>query len=483
MAMVLSTKYNGKPYYVFIKSRYLRIFPLYLAVLLLTLVYGCVTWAIIGSVQWPLAGWANTLTRLDDLSIVYYALANVFIFGQDVLGFFHVSENGGLVFDYLNRLSNSSLGGYMLVPQAWTLGLELAFYLVAPLFVAGSSIVILGVILGSCLLRFVALPAWGVEANAFTYRFFPFEIAFFGCGALAYKLYARYRILDKGRTFHVVAVLALAPLFLAFDWNIPDLTRYAALALAIPSLFLLTKNSRLDRFVGELSYPIYISHILVLYAITQYTQVGYELPGVLVTLALSLLLYLAVERRVETWRGRVVAGTNRRFPSAKGLAAAAVCALAIVAVLLTGKALLESKHLSQSAAMVDYDFIKDTPRNMILIGFEPPENNASSAWRWGLGEKSEILFSLPKATNCNLVFQFFPVADGQTVSVYFNDLLLETFRLRKNDAIYRQYALPAKKSGNVVRFVYDDWNGRVVRYIPEDSRPLAVNFNKFELTF
>lgn len=483
MALVLSTKYRDKSYYVFVKSRYLRLFPLYLAVLLLTLAYGGVTWAIIGSVQWPLSGWANTLAELDDLPIISYALSNVFILGQDILSFFNVAENGELVFDSLGRLSHSSFGGYMLVPQAWTLGLELAFYLVAPLFIAGPALAIVGVVMGSCLLRFVVSPACGIDANAFTYRFFPFEIVFFCCGALAYKLYARYRTSSWGRTPHVVVLLVLVPLFLAFDWNIPDPVRYGALALGIPSLFLLTKSSRLDRFIGELSYPVYISHILVLYAITQYTRIGYELPGVLVTLALSLLLYLVVERRAEAWRARVVAGTNRRFPSAKGLAVAVACALAIVAVLLAGKALLARQHLSRSAVMMDYDFLKGAPRNMVLLGFEPPEGNAPNVWRWGLGEKSEIIFSLPKAANCSLAFQLFPVAEGQTVSVYFNDLLLETFRLHKNESVYRKYALPALKSGNVVRFAYSDWNGRVVRHVAEDARPLAVCFNKLEITF
>src|SRR5205807_1016610 len=33
---------------------------------------------------------------------------------------------------------------------------------------------------------------------------------------------------------------------------------------AIPLLFLWTQKSRIDRFVGELSYPVYISHMLVI---------------------------------------------------------------------------------------------------------------------------------------------------------------------------------------------------------------------------
>jgi peptidoglycan/LPS O-acetylase OafA/YrhL len=35
---------------------------------------------------------------------------------------------------------------------------------------------------------------------------------------------------------------------------------YPAVALAIPSLFVLTRDSRLDAWIGALSYPVYLAH-------------------------------------------------------------------------------------------------------------------------------------------------------------------------------------------------------------------------------
>lgn len=486
MALVLSSKYKAKPYYLFIYSRYMRLFPAYLAVLFLTVVYGLVTWAIVGSVQWPLAGWVNTVTGLCDSTIVGYALSNVFMFGQDILSFFNVAPDGRLVFDYLARYTDGPFGGYMLVPQAWTLGLELTFYLVAPFFIARSSLVVTGVVAGSCLLRLAIFPWFGIEVERLGYRFFLFEIIFFCFGGLAYKLYAweRFRRLD-GRV-HGTVVLTLAVPFLSFAWDVPETARYGALALCIPSLFLLTRNNRLDRLVGELSYPIYISHILVLYALTQYTNKGDELPGVILTLVLSVLLYVFVERQAEERRKRIVDGPPQRWPTLKWAVASTSFALAVVALPFVGKAFFEGEHLSRAAAFAPYDFLADAPDRIVLVGFDAPERNEASVWRWGLGPKSELLFSLPKAANCTLTFQFFTFLQTQTVTIYCNDQLLEKVPMHKDEVVYRRYRLPLHKTNNVIRFVYDDWNGRdsaVPRAAPNDKRSLAICFNVLAMTF
>ncbi|WP_165352141.1 acyltransferase family protein [Solidesulfovibrio carbinolicus] len=486
MALVLSSKYKTKPYYVFICSRYMRLFPAYLAVLVLTVVYGFVTWAVVGSVQWPLAGWVHTVTGLSDSAIVGYALSNVFLFGQDILSFFNVAPDGRLVLDYLARYTDGPFGGYMLVPQAWTLGLELSFYLVAPFFIARSSLVIASVVAGSCLLRFAVFPWCGIEAERLGYRFFLFEIIFFCFGGLAYKLYAWERFRSLGGRVHGAVVLALAVPFLSFAWDVPEAARYAALALCIPSLFLLTRDSRLDRLVGELSYPIYISHILVLYALTQYTKMGDELPGVALTLVLSVLLYVFVERQAEERRKRIVDGPPRRWPTFTGAVTGASFVLAVVVLPFVGKAVFEREHLSRAAAFAAYDFLADAPDRIVLVGFDAPERNGANTWRWGLGSKSEMLFSLPKAANCTLTFQFFSLLQGQVVSIYCNGQLLEKVAMQKDEIVFRQYRLPLQKTNNVIRFMYDDWNGKdnaAPRVAPSDERPLAVCFNALTMAF
>ncbi len=40
---------------------------------------------------------------------------------------------------------------------------------------------------------------------------------------------------------------------------------YVLTAITIPSIFILTKSSKIDNRIGDLSYPIYIVHMLIIY--------------------------------------------------------------------------------------------------------------------------------------------------------------------------------------------------------------------------
>ena len=60
--------------------------------------------------------------------------------------------------------------------------------------------------------------------------------------------------------------------------------------MAIPALFILCKRSGPDRYVGELSYPLYIVHWFVLTCVSsEWVHVDLSVSGQLLTVALSLL--------------------------------------------------------------------------------------------------------------------------------------------------------------------------------------------------
>ena len=44
---------------------------------------------------------------------------------------------------------------------------------------------------------------------------------------------------------------------------------YILTGLSIPSIFILTKSSKIDNRIGDLSYPIYIVHMLIIYIASQ----------------------------------------------------------------------------------------------------------------------------------------------------------------------------------------------------------------------
>ena len=205
------------------------------------------------------------------------------------------------------------------MPQAWTLGVELSFYLLAPLILPRRRLVI-ALLLASLALR-AALVVVGVgTTDPWTYRFFPTELALFLAGALSQQwltpLYAR---LGERRTRQAgsaaAAGMALCVLVFAL---LPMRALHTALLLGLtvamlPLLFRFQSNHRWDRRVGELSYPIYICHLAVIFPVDLLFRhpalAGNDLARVLLvvaaTLAAAHLLNVTIGRRVERLRDRV----------------------------------------------------------------------------------------------------------------------------------------------------------------------------------
>ena len=98
--------------------------------------------------------------------------------------------SGGLYFtkDFLQ--TNPQLHNFLLVPQAWTIGIEITFYLLAPFIVRKKISFIILLVLVSILLR-VLLYQNGLRHDPWSYRFFPTELLFFFLGTIAYHLYKK----------------------------------------------------------------------------------------------------------------------------------------------------------------------------------------------------------------------------------------------------------------------------------------------------
>jgi len=75
--------------------------------------------------------------------------------------------------------------------------------------------------------------------------------------------------------------------------------------ICLPFIFLLTKNWKWDRYIGELSYPVYISHLFVLSCLSALKipvigGIGFTLA--LVSILFALLINNFITKRVENLR-------------------------------------------------------------------------------------------------------------------------------------------------------------------------------------
>lgn len=243
----------------FYANRLLRLFPVYLAVAAMTLAAHLLNGG----------EFFRFYDHLPASAEGFLALSNLFIFGQDWLMFFGV-RNGSLVFTGSFAHSDMPLYHGLLVPQAWTLGVEMTFYLVAP-FVLGSPRRMLALLAASLALRAILIVNGIGTIDPWTYRFFPTELALFLLGALSHQmLLPRYTAWTRRypRLPELGAAALLCYVFVHFSIGIPHTVRDALavtlVVLLLPLAFLFQARYRFDKSVGELSYPIYICHMLVI---------------------------------------------------------------------------------------------------------------------------------------------------------------------------------------------------------------------------
>jgi peptidoglycan/LPS O-acetylase OafA/YrhL len=272
MTLILSRKYVGPgSYSLFLSNRFLRLFPVYWLVLVITLVVGGATQALFHKGPW-LAAYVQYHDNLAASAWLTLIVTSIALFGQDLIMFLGLNlATGQLYWTPDFSQSDPPLWHFLPVGQAWTLGIELTFYLMAPFLVRRSPLVLLCVVAASLGLRLFLYVGLGLHYDPWTYRFFPTELAFFLMGALSYKYYEKYLLADVNRLLAIsmagsvlgFVLFRLAPWF-PLSGEKSMWLFYGWFCLALPYIFALTHKSALDARIGELSYPVYVVHLLVL---------------------------------------------------------------------------------------------------------------------------------------------------------------------------------------------------------------------------
>ena len=261
MALVLHEKYDrALPFYW---NRLSKIYSGYFVALAV---------AILGA---ALAGTNHISSILSaDWDVGSKALAlisNFFIVGSDWLLFTYPSPEG-LAFtpNFTGQMPRFDAFVYLI--PAWSLPLELTFYAMAP-FVVRRPLVLVGLAGLSIASRFLIYRYIGTN-DPWSYRFFPNELVFFVAGVGAYYAYRHIRQWRLTPLIGWATLVWLSWLMVdighahqiadAVPYDIPGLLFLGSVAVAMPFIFAATKGSRTDRWLGELSYPIYLVHIIVI---------------------------------------------------------------------------------------------------------------------------------------------------------------------------------------------------------------------------
>jgi len=319
ISFILVENKSYKTHTAFYVNRVLRLYPIYAVVALITLASIVATHKASFFSAYTFSPWSARALLIA---------SNALIFGQDWVMFSGVRDHA-LVFtpNYLD--SDVILYGGLLVPQAWTLGLELCFYVLAP-FVLPRRNAIYTMLGAAVAVRIVLLSTgWGTK-DPWTYRFFPAEIGWFLLGALAHQeLLPRFRRLPRRVLSRLAAVATFGFAVVSVSFSalpVAEATKECCLflgfVLLMPLTFLFQNQHRFDNWIGNLSYPIYIGHEFIYFALAhlarRYGEIDFRwIAGgcVLLAVAFAMLLNHFVAEPIEAIRRRLKSAAAARGAS------------------------------------------------------------------------------------------------------------------------------------------------------------------------
>jgi peptidoglycan/LPS O-acetylase OafA/YrhL len=221
----------------------------------------------------------------------------------------------------------------------WLVGMIGALFAIGP------------IVLGKLKLSNLVWPFLFPEGTSHMVQCFPFEMSLFIAGALAFRAYAIigqewpwppqktgefafHRLMRapmKSTIIYAISgVICAASLWYICDggWGLtphrigkirlPDAywLVIVTLIVTIPWIFYFSRNFSWDRRLGELSYPVYLGHLLVIKFIGKYYVLTSDVvywKVVPMTLLLAGVIWGLVERPMNAWRHRRF--ENRRDPS------------------------------------------------------------------------------------------------------------------------------------------------------------------------
>jgi peptidoglycan/LPS O-acetylase OafA/YrhL len=198
----------------------------------------------------------------------------------------------------------------MLIPQAWSLGLELSFYAVVPFLIVFRQLTKWAA-LGSITIFLLAFFGT-IDNELYAYRLLPGTLFMFLVGVAL----ARPSLLWH----NMAATIWLGALALSITLHLSDQLYalpcnkevIAGILIGIPALAILKRRSfsKRDEFAGNLSYGVFLSHFIfisVFQSIFNQDHFGLGITVTIVALATasSLLSYQLVELPVIRWRHRL----------------------------------------------------------------------------------------------------------------------------------------------------------------------------------
>jgi hypothetical protein len=278
-------------------NRILRIYPIYIFVLILTVIY---------------IFFLNSFSSLDNFknfnlqTKALVIFSNIIILTQDWLHFISVVDFS----IKLNLNIKNPLSQWLIVGPAWTLGLEMTFYIIAP-FIIKKKLRILIFIFISAFFRLFLIKEGLYKSQPWSYMFFPSELHLFLLGTLSHlvlsglyiKIFKKnYLFISKIFTYFFLIFIIFYPYIKIESGVIKIAILFFLFLLILPMLFCFQNNNFYDKSIGVLSYPIYICHefiINILKFFFNLNQTTFIFLAIFCSIIFSIFLNIFVQKKFE----------------------------------------------------------------------------------------------------------------------------------------------------------------------------------------
>ena len=303
MALILETTYRGAVW-TFYGNRLLRLFPLYWAVLLLIAVL-----AMVPSVGIEMIDNQTFSARMQFKAATETwmgAIPNLLIVGSDWLRQLTFDRVEGEVHWWLYGVPAGPgivpLYQYLAVPQIWSVAVELTFYAAAPALILLRTQMLIAL----CAVAAIVGPMLTINLG-YRHMLPTANFWYFMLGMIAWR--ALPRLDGAPRSLHLALVAVTFAVLIGWPLlsgpQVRDGLNVSILivifSVGLPSLFVLSKDWRTDRIIGDLSYPLFITHMLFQFATTGFGT--YSGPLCLaVSLVVSVVLLLIVQEPIDRYR-------------------------------------------------------------------------------------------------------------------------------------------------------------------------------------
>jgi peptidoglycan/LPS O-acetylase OafA/YrhL len=184
---------------------------------------------------------------------------------------------------------------------AWTLGAELTFYICAP-FIVRRTLVVTAIMIGSLAVRFWFVWQYGAQIQeTWTLHFFGSTVCFFMFGILAHRAASALPLLNNHVVGLALMAVAICILSLRRVYTFDSIGFWCAvpcITLALPGIFALTKNIRWVTFLADLTYPMYIVHMVVLFKLHEFFRPSLPVFAAIV-IVIAVAVHLLIERPLQ----------------------------------------------------------------------------------------------------------------------------------------------------------------------------------------